>query len=186
MTNPHQTLTTLTVALVVCLAGAQAAEAHDTPPTPAEAIAIGDRWVAAAAPGVPNHCARGALKVTYGNLGGGGIGWADGWVSGNVWDYAKCDAVIVPGLGPRMECWVRAHELMHFVIGPEHVGPLAPGSPGAAECFGHDHATPDHDRSTSLTFIKKARTRRQIARSMRHRRTMAKIRARAAIRAARR
>jgi len=185
MSHLRPGITTLT--LVACVAFAGKADAHDAPhPTPAEAIAIADAWAAKDVPELPNHCSGGRLNVTYGDYGTGASGWAEGWIpmeGGHRWDHAKCDVTIVPGLHPAGECWVRAHELMHFVIGPQHEGPLDRAHPGAIACYTTDFhsVTADDDPAGEVVVV---RSRKAIARTIRYRRTMAKIKARAFLRAA--
>lgn len=105
-------------------------------------LQIADAW-AAEYPQHPNHCSGGRLSLTFkpdlGTLSDGRPAWglAYGWApsgSGWVWDATACRAEILEGLSPVDTCRVIAHELMHFVIGPEHVGPLDPSHPGAVAC----------------------------------------------------
>ncbi|MGH2897907.1 MAG: hypothetical protein ACRDMZ_04480 [Solirubrobacteraceae bacterium] len=156
-------LVLMVVAVAVVVVSPASAVAHE--PTVAEALAIADRWAARDAPGLPNYCAGGNMRLTFADQimfdrdGAGPAepqvlaarGVAHGWVAdgagGFRWDYAACDATIVNGLGAQQQCWTIAHELMHFVIGPEHIGPLDPRHPGAVECFaGDEDATRDAAR----------------------------------------
>lgn len=146
-------------------------------PTPEQAAEIADRWIAAEAPGVANHCS-GRMTFTYGRLDSRAAGWALGWIldpmtNGPAWDHRKCEAVIAPDMTAAAECVTKAHEQMHFVLGPDHVGPLDPRHPGARECY-----APAFIPTTTRTTSGRVRTRKQIARSMRYKRQMAKIRAR--------
>lgn len=163
------------------------AHAH---PTVADSLAIADRWAAKDAPGLPNHCAGGNMRLdfvaqitfdadddgpvepTVLNAGGVAWGWARDGVGGWRWDHTLCHASILSTLAPAERCYVIAHEVMHFVIGPEHVGPLDPMHPGAVECFAQPApATEPHKH------VK--RSRRQLARSIRYRLAQAKIKTRA-------
>lgn len=131
-------VTAVLIAVAVLVAAAPAG-AHEL--TPADAVVIGDRF-AAEFPQHVNHCSGGRLAVTYdATLEHRGV--ANGWVLDTTtntwrWDPTRCMATLRPGMPAEEECWVRAHELMHFVIGPEHVGPLDPRHPGAVECFHGD------------------------------------------------
>lgn len=105
-----------------------------------DATAIADRYVATVAPGIPNYCAAGNLRVTYTtDAPPTADGWANGWIpdgfGSSQWDHARCDIGLRAGLSPERDCWVRAHEILHFVLGPEHTGPLAPGAAGATACY---------------------------------------------------
>lgn len=150
----HRFVTVLVLIIAACAAAAPSAGAHE--PTVADALAIADRWAARDAPGLPNHCAGGNMRLTFVeqimfDRDGAGPeppqvldaqGVANGWVpdglGGFRWDYTACDATIMDSLSARDRCSTIAHELMHFVIGPEHVGPLDPQHPGAVECFAGD------------------------------------------------
>lgn len=167
------------------------AHAH---PTIAESLAIADRWAAQDAPGRPNHCAGGNMRLdfvpqitfdadddgpgepTVLNALGVAWGWAPDGVGGWRWDHTLCHASIRSTLTPGERCYVIAHEVMHFVIGPEHVGPLDPMHPGAVECFAQP--APAAEPRKRVT-----RSPAQIARSIRYRRAQAKIKARAFARA---
>ena len=178
-------LVVATLALAVPAAGASA---HSSGPTPAEAISIADRWAAKDAPGLPNHCAGGRATITRSSAavereealtGLNILGFADGWVwTGEqfVWDYTRCTWTTREELSPADQCAVDAHEQMHYVIGPEHVGPLDPRHPGPVECYTHSEPRPAARRKRAR------RTQAQINRSIRYRRTQARIKARAAMR----
>lgn len=149
--------------------------------TEQRAIEIADAWAARDAPAHPNYCAGGNFVFTPDPTIATAV--ADGWLPWNgvsyEWDYAACRGRYNPALDqPGREadrCAARAHELMHFVIGPEHVGPLDPDHPGATECF--------HQPQRAVRRRAK-RSRAQIARSIRYQRTRARIEARAFMRAA--
>lgn len=113
-------------------------------------LQIAEAW-AAEYPQHPNHCAGGRLALTFVDTithdpdGEGPApaqalnawGVADGWAESAgtfVWDYAACRARILSGLDPVQRCRTIAHEAMHYVIGPEHTGPLDPAHPGAVAC----------------------------------------------------
>ncbi len=165
----------LLATLLVVLANLPAqASAH----TPEESAAIADRWAMTEVPHLPNHCSGGRLKITYEVVNSEGIGWAHGWVWDGfqfVWDYTKCEASIIPGLSTEDDCAARAHELMHFVIGPQHVGPLDPRHPGPVECF---YNTPKAD---PVATKRVRRSSKQIARTIRFRKAQARIKARVAM-----
>lgn len=169
------------VTLVIMMVLLIAAPASSSP-TEAESLAIADRW-AAQFPQHENHCSGGRLRITWDSarveseakragIGGFARGFADGWTwtgTEHVWDYTRCTVTIRADLPAADRCWVVAHELMHYVIGPEHVGPLDPEHPGAIECYRQPTAKP-----------KRKRSRREIARSIKFRKTMARIHARQA------
>lgn len=158
------------VTLVIMMVLLIAAPASSSP-TEVEAFAIADRW-AAQFPQHENHCSGGRMTITYEDT-SPFLGWANGWIpnglGGYRWDYTRCSASIMTGLKSADRCWVIAHELMHFVIGPEHVGPLDPRNAGAVECYRQPTAK-----------SKRKRSRREIARSIKFRKTMARIHARQA------
>lgn len=176
--------TYLSLALLLAALAPSAARAHEGGPTEREAIEIADRWAASQAPGHVNHCAGGARAVvrsdeliaaeTERNPPRQGVltGYADGWVLVNnrfVWDHTRCSWVTRAYTGhhaARQRCADDAHEMMHYVIGPEHVGPLDPRHEGPRECWTHRSHRP------------KSRTVEQIKRSMLFQRRVAKIRAR--------
>lgn len=163
-------------------------------PTIAQSLEIAERWVAANAPSHVNHCAGGRLSISFDNS--TATASAHGWVpdgrGGFRWDHTRCLISIATDQSAEQICGHIAHEMMHFVLGPEHVGPLVQGSYPHDECYGptvlpraaqtlrHDGHYEDHKPYT--VKVKKARTRKQIARSMRYKRLMAKIRARRALR----
>lgn len=114
--------------------------------TLAESLRIADRWAESDAPGHVNHCSGGRLNVStradLGTLQDGRriLGQANGWVldagtNSYVWDHARCQVAIRADLTSAQRCRTIAHELMHYVTGPEHVGPLDPRHPGAMECY---------------------------------------------------
>lgn len=156
-------------------------------PSREEAVAIADRW-AAEFPQHPNHCSGGRLRVAYSpdlgrdENGAQTGGFADGWTwTGQqwAWDHGACRVTLLAGMALDDECWVRAHELMHFVIGPGHAGPLDPRHPGALECYAH-RAQPAVTARRAHRKVKRKRTQAQINRSIRHRRAQARIKARRA------
>jgi hypothetical protein len=129
------------VALVALLAVAGPAGAAG--PSLADSLAIADRWAANAAPGHANHCSAGRLRISFAEDprladGGPAVGLAYGWAWNGrefVWDTTRCVVTIRAWMTPLATCVAIAHELMHFVIGPEHVGPLDPAHPGPRECY---------------------------------------------------
>lgn len=178
--SPKRTLAT---ALLVLLT--PAAHAFADAPSLAESLVIADRWAATAAPGHVNHCSGGRLNIEtkpeLGTVEDGRPIWglANGWVlnaaaTAYEWDHARCAVTIRADLTPEHKCWTIAHELMHYVIGPEHVGPLDPRHPGAVQCY-----------AQPALVVRVRRSRAQIVRSLRFRRIQAKIRARALARATR-
>jgi hypothetical protein len=112
-------------------------------PTLAESLVIADRWAAKEAPAHANHCSAGRLRISFeadprAGDGTPALGLAPGWAwtgSQFVWDSARCVVVIRAWMTPEATCAAVAHELMHYVIGPEHVGPLDPAHPGPRECY---------------------------------------------------
>lgn len=166
------------------------AHAHSTGPTELESIWIADRWAAKEAPGHVNHCANGQAAITRSSAaidaeaarsGRSLFGFADGWVWNGTkyaWDYTRCTWTTRENLGPEQQCATDAHELMHYVIGPEHVGPLDPRHPGPVECFTHSEPVP----TTTVRKNKRVRrTQAQINRSIRYRKAQARARVRAAM-----
>lgn len=107
--------------------------------TEQEIVQISDAWVTQNTPaGKINYCVNGNLRITYEKTNDQGIGWAHGWILDDggqpVWSPSKCDISIQPGLSSVDRCKVRAHEIMHFVNGPQHDGPLSPDNEVASEC----------------------------------------------------
>lgn len=138
--------------LMILMSMLAAAPASARERTVAESLAIADRWAAQVAPGVPNYCAGGKLRLHFVdairsdpdgagpapaqvvNALGAANGWAADGAGGWRWDPAACSADIVAGRPLPEVCTTIAHELLHFVLGPEHVGPLAPGYASPPEC----------------------------------------------------
>ncbi|MDP8908029.1 MAG: hypothetical protein M3N47_02700 [Chloroflexota bacterium] len=144
------------------------AQATADPASVARALEIADRWAAKDAPHHVNHCAGGRMALTFADepmVGSPMVdGFADGWAWDGVvyrWDHAACRATIRSGMPTERTCEVIAHELMHFVIGPQHVGPLDPRHPGAdcSESPPHAPANTSGHASTSVRR-KRARPRR--------------------------
>jgi hypothetical protein len=169
---------------------ASAAGANPDAATVAEALRIADRWAARDAPGHTNHCAGGNLRLTFSNAAvdreatRAGIparqveGVADGWVWTGAawgWDYTRCTATVREGLSAPRTCRAIAHELMHYVIGPAHVGPLDPRHPGALEC---NQLLPEATLTASGKAHRHRRTKTQIARNLRYKRRAAAERSR--------
>lgn len=105
-----------------------AASAEVTPAMSQRMNAIADAWIAQVAPNYVNHCVGEKMQYSYVFLDSNVLGVADGWVLQDnvwVWDHTKCQSRIQPKLGLEHQCEVRAHEKMHFVLGPKHEGPLA-------------------------------------------------------------
>lgn len=121
-------------------------------------LQIADAW-AAEFPQHPNYCSGGRMNVEFVegiyhdydgsgpqppqrmNVWGAAYGW-DWNGSAWFWNPALCQAKVVAGLHPVDTCRVIAHEVMHFVIGPEHHGPLDPAHPGAVGCDPQPAAEP--------------------------------------------
>lgn len=157
--------------------------------TVAESIQIAERWAAQQAPGHINHCSNGRLQLAFDptpSAPGEPVGLAHGWVTdgngGWVWDNMRCIVTIRADQTPEQICGYIAHEVLHFVLGPEHVGPLAEGV-APPECYAPTWVLPDTESAKPrYERVAKRRTRAQIARSMRYKRQRAKIRARRAAR----
>lgn len=113
----------------------------DRAPTLAEALVIADAWAAKVAPGNVNRCA-GRLHVEWtgdlGRLDGRRVrGEAPGWalVDGEyVWDSSRCVVRLLASGDAFEHCYDLVHEELHYVVGPEHVGPLAPDFPRVPPC----------------------------------------------------
>lgn len=108
--------------------------------------------------------------------------------NGTRWDWhiERCEfAIDAQAHGCTRRDLIR-HEIGHFVHGPGHEGPMAPAALAAASsCLEpvSAHAEPAAEpKRVKPKRVK--RTRAQIARSLRYKRQMAKIRARAKARAA--
>lgn len=163
------------------------ATAHPTGPTPQEAIEIADRWAAKDAPAHVNYCAGGRSTITRSNavidaVNGMALGFAEGWYwtgTTYAWDSTRCTWTTRENLSAATQCMVDAHEMMHFVIGPEHVGPLDPQHPGPVECFTHAEPLPEPPIATPKRV---RRTQAQINRSIRYRKAQARSRTRSTMR----
>lgn len=125
--------------LAAFLAFPATAKGQSAGPTLQESFAIADRWAAKDAPMHPNHCAEGHVTIEFRPLvdsGGMAHGWFwNPWTQQHEWDYTACNMTIAAGMTASQTCWAIAHEIMHFVIGPQHDGPLDPAHPGAVECW---------------------------------------------------
>lgn len=106
-----------------------------------DSLAIADQWAARTVPHLPNHCAGGRLSIAWVALrtvdGFDILGTADGWRwNGHAWewDHAACEVTIARGQGVLSKCEILVHELLHFVIGPQHEGPLDPRHPAPPAC----------------------------------------------------
>lgn len=114
----------------------------DRAPTLAEALAVADAWAAKVAPGNVNRCA-GQLRVEWtgdlGYLDGRRVrGDAPGWVlvgGEYVWDSSRCVVRLLASGDAFERCYDLVHEVLHYVVGPEHVGPLAPDFPHVPPCI---------------------------------------------------
>lgn len=178
--------TALLLASLVLLAPAAPAQAHTHGDLEADVQAAHDYWHS----DVCNRqwvitpdatlSARGhggeatGIGFTYNPTSGSYVGANGRWD----WYIDRCEFTVDPALQGCARRDVVRHEIGHFIYGPSHDGPMAPEVLAAASYC--KPPVPDARPVVHVASRHVKRTRAQIARSLRFRRTMAKIWARAA------
>lgn len=108
--------------------GTLPASAHAADAIGAATVAQTDAYIAAHLPTVVDHC-KGTTVVTFDATANDGEahGWklsADG--RSYDWDPTACKISLRPGLPEDALRRAYLHERLHFVVGPDHIGILAP------------------------------------------------------------
>lgn len=118
------------IAALVVVSSAQASYVDSA----RELNGIVDGWIAKWYPTRVNPCPSDKFRVKI-TRGLAHPGLAHGWV-GTTWVPTRCYAEIRAGMDKCDVCAAWWHEKLHFLLGPDHVGVLAPDGPAFPQaCF---------------------------------------------------